>query len=267
VNITDVSIRNPVFAWMLMASTMLFGIVAVSRLGVSQYPDVDYPNISVSVSWPGASPSAVERELLEPLEQAISQVEGVTSMQSKASAGSARITVVFDMSRDVDLALQDVQARVGSATRSLPKDVAPASVSKSNPDDQPILTIGVSGPFSRQVLADVAAYQVQEKIQTVSGVGQITLTGYLARNIRIWLDSSRLAEKGVLNRHREGLAYVYSPAITEDDFVTMVVQQVLDGLLDDYSETAVDYMVDYLARRNPSELRRLQKALQARVAA
>ena len=78
---------------------------------------------------------------------------------------------------------------------------------------------------------------------------------------------SRLAEKGVLSRHREGLAYVYAPAITEDDFVTMVVQQVLDGLLDDYSETAIDYMVDYLARRNPSELKRLQKALQARVAA
>ncbi len=78
---------------------------------------------------------------------------------------------------------------------------------------------------------------------------------------------SRLAEKGVLSRHREGLAYVYTPAITEDDFVTMVVQQVLDGLLDDYSETAIDYMVDYLARRNPSELRRLQKTLQARVAA
>lgn len=78
---------------------------------------------------------------------------------------------------------------------------------------------------------------------------------------------SRLAEKGVLNRHREGLAYVYTPAITEDDFVTMVVQQVLDGLLDDYSETAVDYIIDYLARHNPGELRRLQKTLQARVAA
>lgn len=78
---------------------------------------------------------------------------------------------------------------------------------------------------------------------------------------------SRLAEKGVLNRHREGLAYVYTPAITEDDFVTMVVQQVLDGLLDDYSETAIDYMVDYLARSNPQELRRLQKVLQARVSA
>jgi predicted transcriptional regulator len=78
---------------------------------------------------------------------------------------------------------------------------------------------------------------------------------------------TRLAEKGVLSRHREGLAYVYTPAITEEDFVTMVVQQVLDGLLDDYSETAIDYMVDYLARHNPTELKRLHKALQARVAA
>lgn len=76
---------------------------------------------------------------------------------------------------------------------------------------------------------------------------------------------SRLAEKGVLNRHREGLAYVYTPAITEEEFVTMVVHQVLDGLLDDYSDTAVDYMVDYLAKNNPNELRRLQQAIQSRV--
>jgi len=78
---------------------------------------------------------------------------------------------------------------------------------------------------------------------------------------------SRLSEKGVLHRHREGLAYVYMPAITEDDFVTMVVQQVLDGLMEDYSETAIDYMIDYLARSNPSELRRLQRMLQTRIAA
>ncbi len=78
---------------------------------------------------------------------------------------------------------------------------------------------------------------------------------------------SRLSEKGVLNRHREGLAYVYSPAISENEFVTMVVQQVLDGLLDEYSDTAVDYMVDYLARRKPTTLDRLHLSLQARAAA
>ncbi len=75
---------------------------------------------------------------------------------------------------------------------------------------------------------------------------------------------SRLSEKGVLNRHREGLAYVYSPAISESDFVQMVVRQVLDGLLDDYSDTAIDYMVDYLAKNNPTELERLQRVIQAR---
>jgi len=198
VNLTDVSIRNPVFAWMLMGCTVLFGIVALSRIGISQFPDVDYPNISVSVSWQGASPPAVEREIVEPLEQAISQVEGVKQISSTARAGNARITASFDMSRDVDLALQDIQARVAQAQRQLPKDVPAATVSKSNPDDQPILQIGVSGPFSRQMLADVAKYQVQEKLQTVAGVGQITLSGVASRNVRIWLDASRLAEKGVV---------------------------------------------------------------------
>jgi hydrophobe/amphiphile efflux-1 (HAE1) family protein len=197
-NITDVSIKNPVFAWMLMAMTILFGVVALTDIGISQFPDVDYPNISVSVSYPGASPPAVEREIVEPIEQAVSQVEGVKSISSQARSGNGRITVAFDMSRDVDLALQDVQARVASVQRQLPKDVPAASVSKSNPDDQPIIQVGVSGPFSRQMLADVARYQVQERLQTVAGVGQITLSGYIARNVRIWLDASKLAEKGVV---------------------------------------------------------------------
>lgn len=197
-SITDVSIRNPVFAWMLMACTILFGVVALSRIGISQFPDVDYPNISVSVSWPGASPSAVEREIVEPLEQSISQVEGVKQITSQARPGTARITATFDMSRDVDLALQDIQARVASAQRQLPKDVPAATVSKSNPDDQAILQIAVTGPFSKQMLADVARYQVMERLQTVEGVGQIQLSGAQARNVRIWLDASRMDEKGVV---------------------------------------------------------------------
>lgn len=197
-NITDVSIKNPVFAWMLMAFTILFGLVAASRIGISQYPDVDYPNVSVSVSWPGASPPAVERELLEPLEQAVAQVEGVKQIASQARQGSARLTVTFDLSRNVDLALQDVQAKVAQAQRSLPRDVPAATVSKSNPDDTPILTIAVHGPFSRQLLSDVAKYQVQEKLQTVAGVGQIQTNGQLARNVRVWLDESRMVEKGVV---------------------------------------------------------------------
>src|SRR5262249_44655336 len=111
---------------------------------------------------------------------------------------SARVTATFDLSRDVDLALQDVQAKVAQAQRSLPKDVPAATVSKSNPDDTPILTVGVSGAFSRQMLAGVAKYQGQQKLHTGPGVGQVTLNGYLERNVRIWLDTSRLAEHGVV---------------------------------------------------------------------
>ncbi len=197
-SITDVSIKNPVFAWMMMACTILFGIVALTRIGVSQYPDVDNPNITVSLSWAGASPPAIERQIVEPIEQAISQVEGVQSITSQARSGSARITATFDMSRDVDLALQDIQARVAQAQRSLPKDVQAPTISKSNPDDTAIITLGLSGPFSRQMLADTARYQVQERLQTVPGVGQITLNGVVDRNVRIWLDASKLAEKGVV---------------------------------------------------------------------
>jgi multidrug efflux pump subunit AcrB len=100
VSITDVSVKNPVFAWMIMLGVMLFGLVALTRIGVSQFPDVDYPNISVSIPWTGASPPEVERSIVEPVEQAISQVEGVKSIASKAQSGSARITATFDMSRD-----------------------------------------------------------------------------------------------------------------------------------------------------------------------
>ncbi len=197
-NITDTAIKNPVFAWMLMACTVLFGVVALTRVGVSQYPDVDNPNITVSLAWPGASPPSVERQIIEPIEQALSQVEGVQSLAAQARSGSARITATFDMSRNVDLALQDIQARVAQTQRSLPKDVQAPTVSKSNPDDTAILTIGVSGPFSRQMLADSARYLVQERLQTVPGVGQITLNGVVDRNVRIWLDADKLAEKGVV---------------------------------------------------------------------
>src|ERR687890_286940 len=120
--------------------------------------------------------------------------------------------------------------------------------------------VKVLGPLE----TDIMQLVWREKCTTVKKVHKALQNERDIAYTTVMTTMTRLAEKGVLNRKREGLAYVYSPAITEDDFVTMVVQQVLDGLLDDYSETAIDYMVDYLARRNPSELRRLQKALQAR---
>ncbi len=196
-NITNVCLRRPVFAWMIMAGTVLFGILAVMRIGVSQFPDVDNPTVSVSVSWPGASPEDVESGIINPIEDAMAQVTGVQEITSSARQNSARITATFDLSRNIDLALQDIQAKVAQIQRKLPDGVSAPTVSKSNPDDQPIITIGLYGAFSHQLLADVARYQIEDALQTVPGVGQVSMMGYLDRNIRIWVDANQLVAKGV----------------------------------------------------------------------
>lgn len=196
-NLTDVCLKNQVFAWMIMFGTILFGIVSVTRIGVSQFPDVDNPTITVSVSWPGASPEDVETGIVNPVEDAMSQVTGVLTLTSSSQVGSARVTATFDISRDIDLALQDTQAKIAQIQRNLPVSSLAPTVSKSNPDDQPIITIGVYGPFSRALLADVARYQVEDMLETVPGVGQVTLMGYVDRNIRIWVDAEKLVATGI----------------------------------------------------------------------
>ena len=195
--ITDVCIEKPVFAWMIMAATVVFGGVAASRIGISQFPDVDFPTINVGVAWEGAAPEVIEHDVVEPIEEAVMQVEGVRNITSNSRQGGGNITVELDLSRNVDLALQDVQTRVAQAQRRLPRDMEPPVVSKTNPEDQPIMWIGLSGPFSPQMLADTARYRVKERLQTVPGVGEIQLGGYLERNVRIWIDSNRLDERRV----------------------------------------------------------------------
>jgi multidrug efflux pump len=190
--ITEACIQKPVFAWMLMAGTVLFGLVAASRIGISQMPDVDFPTINVSVNWEGAAPEVIENDVLQPLEEALVQVEGVAGLTSTARQGSGSVTVELDLSRDVDLALQDVTAKVQQAARRLPRDLDPPVISKTNPEDQPIMWIGLAGPYPRQVIADYARYRVKERLQTVPGIGEITEGGSIERNVRIWVDSSAL---------------------------------------------------------------------------
>jgi multidrug efflux pump len=191
-SLTEACIRKPVFAWMLMAATVLFGVLAVSRIGISQYPDVDFPTININVTWEGAAPEAMEKDVVEFIEESVMQVEGVRSIMSSSRQGGANITVELDLERDVDLALQDVTTRVSQARQRLPRDIDEPVISKSNPEDQPIMWVGLSGPYSQQMVADTARYRVKERLQTVPGVGEVMLGGYLERNVRIWLDVDRM---------------------------------------------------------------------------
>ncbi|OGD18139.1 MAG: acriflavine resistance protein B [Candidatus Aminicenantes bacterium RBG_16_63_16] len=196
-NLTDVCVRKPVLAWMLMAATVVFGIVAIGRIGISQFPDVDFPTINVSVVWEGAAPEVIENDVVEVLEEALAQTEGMKSITSVSRMGSAWVTIELDLSRNVDIALQDVQTKVSQATRRLPRDIDPPVISKTNPEDQPIMSISLRGPFPQRVLSDYVRYGLREKLQTIPGVGEISLMGALDRNVRIWLDATKLDEKGL----------------------------------------------------------------------
>jgi len=198
--ITEVCVKKPVLAWMMMAATIVFGIVAGSRIGISQFPDVDFPTISVNISWPGAAPEVVENDIVETLEEALVQVEGLKTISSSARMGGASITLEMELSRNVDLALQDVQAKVSQATRSLPRDVDPPTISKSNPEDQPIMMISLAGAVPARVLADYIQYSLKEKLQTIPGMGEISFMGVQSRNVRVWLDATKLDEKGLTVR-------------------------------------------------------------------
>ena len=197
-NITEVCIRKPVLAWMLMAATIVFGGVALSRIGISQFPDVDFPTITVSVTWEGAAPEVMEHDVVEPLEEAVMQVEGVKSAHLSSRQGSAIVTVELDLARNVDLGAPGRRRR-RSRRRSAACRATSTRPSSRRRTPRTTRSSGSASPArSRaQVLADYARYRVKERLQTVPGVGEVTMGGYLDRNVRIWVDADKLTQNGM----------------------------------------------------------------------
>jgi hydrophobe/amphiphile efflux-1 (HAE1) family protein len=202
--LADISIRNHVFAWMLMAALIGFGLLCfsgfggvVKGLGISQNPDVDFPVVNVSVTYEGASPEVMETDVVDFIEDAITSVEGVKSMTSTSRQGSANITVEFELSRNIDAALQDVQTRVAQAARRLPREIEPPIITKNNPEDSPIMWLSISGTRSPIFMADYVRNVIRPQLQTIEGVGEVFIGGYRERNVRIWFDGPRLEAQGL----------------------------------------------------------------------
>jgi hydrophobe/amphiphile efflux-1 (HAE1) family protein len=202
--LADISIRNHVFAWMLMAALILFGLISftgfggvVRGLGISQNPDVDFPVVNVSVFYEGASPEIMETDVVDLIEDALTSIEGVKEISSQCRQGSANITAEFELSRNIDLALQDVQSKIAQVQRRLPREIDPPTISKTNPEDQPIMWVALSGNRPATFLADYARNVLKPEFQTIPGVGEIFFGGFRERNIRVWFDASRLEGQGL----------------------------------------------------------------------
>ncbi len=204
-SLPDISIRRPVFAWMLMSGLILFGLISMSRMGVSQLPDVDFPVVSIAVNYPGAAPEIVETNVVDLIEDAVMTVEGVRSVSSTSRYGYASISVEFELNRDIADALREVQTKVAAAQRYLPADIEPPVISKTNPEDQPILWMSVT--TDRHELRELMRYikdTLKDKFSSVSGVGEILYGGYVDPNLRVWvsgraLNRYELAVTDVLN--------------------------------------------------------------------
>jgi hydrophobe/amphiphile efflux-1 (HAE1) family protein len=202
--LADISIRNHVFAWILMAALIGFGLLTfagwgnvVRGLGVSQNPDVDFPVVNVSISYEGASPEIIETDVVDFVEDAVIAIEGVKQISSTSRQGQASVTIEFELSRNIDAALQDVQTRVAQAARRLPREIDPPIITKSNPEDQPIMWLSLAGERTPTFLADYVRNVLRPQIQTIEGVGEIMLGGYRERNIRVWYDAARLESQGL----------------------------------------------------------------------
>ncbi|HLT22460.1 MAG TPA: efflux RND transporter permease subunit, partial [Bacteriovoracaceae bacterium] len=192
-SLSDISIRKPVFAWMLMFSMIIFGYISMTKMGISQMPDVDFPVVNISVTYEGAAPEIMELDVIDPIESAVLSVEGVLKITSSARQGGANVSVEFNLDKNIDVAVSEIEAAVNQAGRNLPDDIDPPVIRKMNPDDRPILFLSVTAPdMAPKDLMAYARDNLKDQFQTVSGVADVFVAGYIDPNLRVWVDNDKL---------------------------------------------------------------------------
>ncbi|WP_413576732.1 efflux RND transporter permease subunit [Bdellovibrio sp. HCB290] len=188
----DLSIRRPVFAWVIMFALIVFGAICGNRMGISQLPDVDFPVVSVSVTYEGAAPEIVEAELVDPIEERLLAIEGIKEMRSSARQGAGTVTLEFDINRNVDVVLQEVQTALSQLR--LPQGVDPAVVRKQNPEEDPIMIVSVYGDATLKDMLNWTNNYLLDQLRFLPGIGEVSIGGFSERNLRIWLDIKKLEQ-------------------------------------------------------------------------
>jgi hydrophobe/amphiphile efflux-1 (HAE1) family protein len=190
--LSDLSIKNPVFAWMFMIGLIVFGAFGFSRMGKSQLPDVDFPVLSVNVTWEGAAPEVMETEVTDVLEDALMSVQGIREIASTSRQGSSSLNLEFDINKDIDVALQEVQSKIAEAGRNLPREIDPPVIRKSNPEDQPIMWLALSGDRDTRFIMEFTRDFIRDRFTTLPGVSEVFLGGFVDPNLRVWVDADKL---------------------------------------------------------------------------
>jgi HAE1 family hydrophobic/amphiphilic exporter-1 len=190
--LAEVCIRRPVFATMLVLSLVTVGAFSFLSLGVDLFPKIDFPTITITVANPGASPEEIETEITEKIEEAVNTISGIDELRSSSVEGLSQVFVQFVLEKDVNVAAQEVENRVQTVIPLLPVTAKQPTVQKLDTDAAPVLRIVVSAPTSLKEVTQVAEDLVKERIESVNGVGQVTIIGGKKRQINVWVDPDKM---------------------------------------------------------------------------
>jgi len=196
-NLPEISIKRHVFAYMLSAVMVLFGVISYKDIGVDRYPTVEFPMISVTTILPGATPEIIDASVTNLIESVVNSSPGIDHIQSNSAPGVSSINIRFNMEKDVNVAFNEVQARVNRILRDLPNEAEPPVVAKIEIGALPVMWLTLSGDRTLQQLNQYARNVIKKRLETIDGVGEIQLGGELKRTIRVNLNPVRMKQLGI----------------------------------------------------------------------
>ena len=195
--LAEICINRPVFATVLILLLVVVGAAGFKNLGVDRFPKVDFPTVTVTTVQTGASPESIETEVTEPLEEAINSISGIEDLRSYSNEGVSTVAVTFTLSKDVDVAAQEVRDKVNRALAQLPKDVEAPVIQKQDTDATPIMGIALTGSGNIRDISEYADKTLRRRLESTPGVGNIDVLGGRGRQINIYLDAFKMQSFGL----------------------------------------------------------------------
>ncbi len=191
--LSNLSIRQPVLATMMMVALAVLGITSYRQLNVDQFPNVEFPVVTVTTPYPGASPETVEREVTKKIEEAINTVQGIKHVESTSQEGLSNILIVFRLEVSTQVASQDIRGKVAGIRGDLPRDIDEPIVQRIDPNALPIVSVAVNAPgLSPQAATNLADKVIKRRLENVAGVGAVNLVGESKREIQVVVDRPKL---------------------------------------------------------------------------
>jgi HAE1 family hydrophobic/amphiphilic exporter-1 len=196
-SLPELSIQRHVFAYMLSGVLLLFGVISFDRIGVDRFPEIEFPMISIRTILPGASPEIVDSSIANIIETSVNSVPGIDHIQSTSAPGISVVVIRFGLKKNVDIAFNEVQAKVNQVLPRLPEEADPPVVAKVEFGSMPVLWLALTGDRTLQQLNQYAKNTIKKRLETIDGVGEIRLGGERKRNIRVNLDPDKMAAFGI----------------------------------------------------------------------